>query len=125
MSCVQIPIPVFSSGVKFVVKLTPHGPANAVLLCAPIHPQGPCRRDAYAVSAVSGCTPDQRCHSRVAPGGYPPGAPTDPDVPDSGIRLLSLRARPVAVDTVNDARGNEGVAAEEAPKRRPLQVGLP
>ena len=25
---------------------------------------------------------------RVAEGGFPPPAPTDPDVPDSGIRLL-------------------------------------
>src|SRR5437016_9502181 len=25
---------------------------------------------------------------RVAPGGHPPGAPTEPDVPNSGIRLL-------------------------------------
>jgi hypothetical protein len=26
---------------------------------------------------------------RVAPGGYPPGAPTDPDVQDYCIRLVS------------------------------------
>ena len=34
---------------------------------------------------------------RVAPGGCPPGAPTDPDVPNSGIRLLGLRIRCAAV----------------------------
>ena len=30
---------------------------------------------------------------RVAPGGYPPEAPTDPDVRDSRIRLLGERIR--------------------------------
>jgi hypothetical protein len=30
---------------------------------------------------------------RVAPGGFPPGAPTDPDVRDSRIRLLASRLR--------------------------------
>ena len=32
-------------------------------------------------------------HGRVAPGGYPPEAPTDPDVRDSRIRLLGERIR--------------------------------
>ena len=40
----------------------------------------------------------------VAPGDYSPGAPTDPDVPNSGIRLLRLQNRCTTIHTVNDAR---------------------
>ena len=35
ISSVQSPRPVSLSGVRFAVKLTPHGPANAVLVAAP------------------------------------------------------------------------------------------
>ena len=41
-----------------------------------------------------------------------PGAPTDPDLRDSRIRLLGLRARCATVDAVNDARGEQGVETE-------------
>ena len=62
---------------------------------------------------------------RVAPGGYPPGAPTDPDVPNSGIRLLGLRIRCATVDAVHDARWGKRIVAEETSKRLPGQVGCP
>ncbi len=42
---------------------------------------------------------------RVAPGALAPGAPTDPDVPNSGIRLLGLRARYTTVYAVHDLSG--------------------
>ena len=51
---------------------------------------------------------------RVAPGSCPPGAPTDPDVRDSRIRLLDLRFGCAAVDTVYDAWGRQGVVAQQA-----------
>ena len=41
ISSVHLPRPVSGSGVRLAVKLTPHGPANAVLVPAPIHTQGP------------------------------------------------------------------------------------
>ena len=41
MSSVQSPSPVSLSGVRFAVKLTPHGPAKAVLVAAPSHSHGP------------------------------------------------------------------------------------
>ena len=63
--------------------------------------------------------------SRVARGGYPPGAPTDPDVPNSGIQLLGLRTRCPTVNAADDARWGEGIVAEETPKRLPAQVGYP
>ena len=42
----------------------------------------------------------------MAPGGYPPGAPTDPDVLNSGIRLLGLRVRYATVVTPSCTRGS-------------------
>ena len=39
---------------------------------------------------------------RVATGSYPPVAPTDPDLPDSGIRLLGLWFRCACVDAMHD-----------------------
>ena len=41
VSAVHLPRPVSSSGVRLAVKLVPHGPANAVLVTAPLHAQGP------------------------------------------------------------------------------------
>ena len=41
-------------------------------------------------------TSDSDSNCRVAPGGCPPGAPTDPDVRNSRIRLLGARVRYVA-----------------------------
>ena len=58
-----------------------------------------------------------------APGGYPPGAPTDPDVPNSGIRLLGLRVRCATVDAVHDTRWGERIVAKETSERLPCQVG--
>ena len=45
-----------------------------------------------------------RRSGRVALGGYPPRAPTDPDVQISRIRLLILRLRCESVETVYDSR---------------------
>jgi hypothetical protein len=47
---------------------------------------------------------EERGHGWVAPGSYPPGAPTDPDVRNSRIRLLRSALRCVTVNTVNHAR---------------------
>lgn len=41
MSSVQIPSPVFMSGVRFAAKLIPQGPANAVLVAKKDANQGP------------------------------------------------------------------------------------
>jgi len=47
---------------------------------------------------------EECCNGRVAPGSYPPGAPTDPDVRNSRIRLLRSAFRCTTVNTVNHAR---------------------
>ena len=41
VSAVHLPRPVSTSGVRLAVKLTPHGPANAVLVAAPLQVHGP------------------------------------------------------------------------------------
>ena len=41
----------------------------------------------------------------MAPGDYSPGAPTEPDVRNSRIRLLRLWIRCATIHTVNHARG--------------------
>ena len=38
----------------------------------------------------------------VTAGDYPPAVPTDPDVPDSSIRLLRVWRRCATINTVND-----------------------
>jgi hypothetical protein len=57
-------------------------------------------------------SPDLDADGRVAPGGYPPGAPTDPDVQISRIRLLGLRIRCASQGTVHDSRRRQRVALE-------------
>jgi len=42
---------------------------------------------------------------RVAPGCCLPGAPTDPDVPDSGIRLFETRVRYVGRERLGVSSG--------------------
>ena len=42
-----------------------------------------------------------------------PAVPTDPDVPDSGIRLLGLWRRHATINTVNHTRRWEGIALEQ------------
>jgi hypothetical protein len=44
----------------------------------------------------------------VAPGGFPPGAPTDPDVRDYRIRLFDLRVRYVPRGPTMKARVMDG-----------------
>jgi len=63
-------------------------------------------------------------HGRVAPGSRPPGAPTDPDVRDSRIRLLGLRVRHGTVDAVDDARGRQGVVCQQPAKLLPVETGF-
>ena len=41
VSAVHFPRPVSASGVRLAVKLTPHGPAKAVLVAAPLHAHAP------------------------------------------------------------------------------------
>src|SRR5688500_14211549 len=41
ISSVHLPRPVSGSGLRLAVKLTPHGPANAVLVAAATHAHGP------------------------------------------------------------------------------------
>jgi hypothetical protein len=43
---------------------------------------------------------------RVAPGNYSPGAPTEPDMQISSIRLFELRIRYATINTVHDSRGH-------------------
>ena len=56
-------------------------------------------------------------------GDYSPTAPTDPDVPNSGIRLLSLDALR-GVDAMNHPRRWQGKALEQTREVRPVQAGL-
>ena len=62
-------------------------------------------------------------NGRVAAGGYPPAAPTDPGVPDSSTRLLGLWIRYATVHTVHHAHLGEGIGlaqpAESLPPHPP------
>src|SRR5262245_36014491 len=69
MSSVHKPRPVSLSGVRFAVKLTPHGPANAVLVADewPIH--GPCAGGAGGMTKSEGCPVRARDRSISGPRG--------------------------------------------------------
>ena len=43
---------------------------------------------------------------RVAPGNYSPGAPTEPDMQVSSIRLFESRIRCATINTVHDSPGH-------------------
>lgn len=58
-----------------------------------MHVQPGSERRAHAPKAVVRDRTGNRAMGRVAPGGSPPGAPTDPDVRNSRIRLFGLRIR--------------------------------
>ena len=62
---------------------------------------------------------------RVGPGGCPPGPPTDPDVPDSGIRLLGLWRRCATVNTVNNTRCGKRIALGQTDKLVPRHAATP
>ena len=62
---------------------------------------------------------------RVATGDCSPAAPTDPDVPDSGIRLLGLWRRCATVNTVNYTRWGERIALGQTDKLLPRHPGMP
>lgn len=58
-------------------------------------------------------------------GDHSPAVPTDPDVPDSGIRLLGLWRRCAAVNTVHNARLGERIALCETVKLLPRHAPMP
>ena len=51
---------------------------------------------------------------RVAPGRLRPGAPTDPDVRNSRIRLLGLWIRCASIDALDDSRSRQWPSTDEA-----------
>ena len=58
-----------------------------------------------AIDQFQSCYHDRLCrHGRVTPGDCSPEVPTDPDGPNSGIRLLELCTRCTTIDAVNNAR---------------------
>src|SRR5947207_6122917 len=59
---------------------------------------------------------------RVAPGSRPPGAPTDPDVRDSRIRLFRSRVRCTTIDRVDGDGCGERIACLEPLEVRPGEV---
>ena len=61
----------------------------------------------------------------MAAGGYPPAAPTDPGVPDSGTRLLGQWSRCSTVYTVYDAHRWEGIVLEQACEPFPRHAPAP
>ena len=63
--------------------------------------------------------------SRVATGDRSPAAPTDPDVPNSGIRLLGLWCRCATVNTVNNTRWGERIVLGQTGKFLPRHPGTP
>src|SRR5687768_4691147 len=67
---VHRPSPVSASGVRLAVKLTPHGPAHAVLVPAAVTSHGPggsC--GAGGMASVSGCPESMRVMSGAGPDG--------------------------------------------------------
>ena len=54
---------------------------------------------------------------RVAPGGCPPGAPTDPDVRVDASGSSESRLRCSTVDRVDHHRRRQGIAREQLPER--------
>ena len=54
-----------------------------------------------------------------------PVAPTDPDLPNSGIRLLGLWSRYAAVNTVNDTRLREQITRTQTSKLYPRNLSMP
>ncbi len=62
---------------------------------------------------------------RVAPGGFPPGAPTDPDVPHSGIRLLRSSVRCETEHRVDQHRSRKREPLQQPVELIPLQPARP
>src|SRR5512145_2247562 len=69
IASVQLPSPVSLSGVRFAVKLTPHGPANAVLVAAPDHSHGPRGAGGVGITRSAGCPLSIRVMSGSGPFG--------------------------------------------------------
>ena len=80
---------------------------GAMFCCGAVAPR-PGHTQAVGPVVLASCARSRRT-GRVAEGGFPPPAPTDPDVPNSGIRLLGLRYS-CAVDAMHDRRSGERVA---------------
>ena len=77
----------------------------------PMSRMWPCSSRAMPVKPQSHA---RRRSGRVAPGDRSPGAPTDPDVRISRIRLLGLRVRCAQVDAVNDTHRRQRKALQQA-----------
>ena len=58
----------------------------------------------------------------MAAGGYPPAAPTEPDVPNSGIRFLGLGIRCATVNAVNHTRRGKRVVLKQPLELLPVHV---
>src|SRR5262245_3031989 len=100
---VHWPRPVSGSGVRLAVKLTPHGPANAVLVAAIETSHGPCGCGAGGISSDSGWPDSARDMSGSAPLG-----PSLNGVWQSWQPLVLTRYWPRA------ALADEGVSAADA-----------
>src|SRR5512140_547591 len=65
---VHVPRPVSRSGVRFAVKLTPQGPAQAVMVAAATTSQGPSgRAGAGGITRAAGCPDRKRLSSGAGP----------------------------------------------------------
>ena len=62
---------------------------------------------------------------RVAPGGFPPGAPTDPNVRNSRIRFLKLSIRYATAHGVDRVQIRQGMACQNLAKPGPRSTPCP
>src|SRR5688572_22324140 len=67
VSAVHRPRPVSVSGVRLAVKLTPHCPANAVLVAAPLHVHGPASFGGAGMTTSAGWPDNARVMSGSGP----------------------------------------------------------
>ena len=69
ISSVQMPMPVFRSGVRLAAKLTPHGPENAVFVTAPAHPHLSASARGVSITTCCGWPESARLMSGSGPFG--------------------------------------------------------
>src|SRR5687768_4292754 len=69
LRCVHLPRPVSASGVRLAVKLTPHGPAHAVLVAAAETSHGACGFGAGGICMSCGWPESMRLMSGSGPFG--------------------------------------------------------
>lgn len=58
-------------------------------------------------------------------GSYPAEAPTDPDLPDSGIRLLGLWIHCASVNAMDDTWRGQSVVFRQTVRSSPVQPSVP